>query len=130
MNIKALLIGLVFAFVVNSSYAQGAMLDADGKVIDKDYSTIDLRQKTDHYAIADVTRHCEFKGYFIYDSTIFMCVKIREGVTTEELIAYNKADRKLQNKKRIARDKWYKEWIKTDEGKEWEVNYRKKLNIK
>jgi len=82
------------------------------------------------YTIAELTKQCDFKGYFVYDSTIYMCVKIREDVSKEELGVYHRADLKRQIAKAKARDKWYKDWIKTDEGQAWKKNYDAKLKEK
>lgn len=87
---------------------------------------LDLTPRTEPYGIPDVTRHCELKGYFIYDSTIFMCVKIRKGVSKKELAAYTREDADRQAKKRAAEIIWYNEYIKTDRGKAWLKEYQKK----
>ena len=82
------------------------------------------------YTIAELTKQCDFKGYFIYGGTIYMCVKIRENVSKEELAKYSRADFKRQQAKRIARDKRYIEWIKTEEGKIWLEEFHKKPKSK
>ena len=53
------------------------MLDADGL------------PRTMPFSIAELTQHCIMNGYFIYGGTIYACIKIREGVTKEELRAYS-----------------------------------------
>jgi len=110
--------------------AFAGMMDADGNAIPdgRDIGT-KLLQIRD-YNIEDVTLHCDLKGYFIYDSTIYMCVNIRENVSKEELVKYARADFLRQQEKRIARDKRYDEWIKTKAGKVWKQNYDQKLKEK
>lgn len=87
---------LILAIYLLSGCASAAMIGEDGKVVDKDYSTKDLSTKLvkvhHDYGIADVVRHCDAKGYFIYNRTIYMCTKIRTGVTNEELQAYAKKE--------------------------------------
>lgn len=56
------------------------------------------------YQISDVTEACEGQGYFFYDKKLFMCAKIREEVTRDELNTYysNEADKlELRAKKRF-----------------------------
>jgi len=54
------------------------------------------------YTIAELTKQCDF----------------------------HRADLKRQIAKAKARDKWYKDWIKTDEGQAWKKNYDAKLKEK
>ena len=110
--------------------AFGGLMDIDGNPIPHGMDLGTKLIEAGGYDIGDVTMHCAAKGYFIYDSTIYMCVKIQENVSKEELQAYTIADRKREAKKRAATDKWYKKWIKTDEGKTWLKEYRAKQKLK
>ena len=121
---------LGFILLVMSFGANAGMMDADGNPIANDIDLGAMLLQVSNYDIADVTLHCALKGYFIYDSTIYMCVKIQENVSKSELRAYTIKDNALQEKKRIARDKWYKKWIKTEEGRTWEKEYKRKLKLK
>lgn len=81
---------LILIFALAWGTAFGGMLDADGNPI-PDVHGLDLGAKLLEFGgfnIADVTLHCDLKGYFIYDGTIYQCVKIREGVTKAELREY------------------------------------------
>ena len=46
------------------------------------------------YTIAELTAQCDVKGYFLYGDTIYSCVKIREGVTKEQLRAHAEKEHK------------------------------------
>lgn len=48
--------------------------------------------------VPDIVLTCEKHGFFVYDTKLFMCTKIRETVTMEELNAYQKkaAKRKME----------------------------------
>lgn len=100
---RKLILVLILYFL--SGCASAGMADEKGKVIDKQYDTVDLNKgliKVHHnYGISDVVRHCDLKGYFIYNNTIFMCVKIREGITQAELRDYAKEE-KIRLEKRYA----------------------------
>ena len=124
---------LIFAIMIwmTASCSTAGMMDADGNVIDKipelKAAPVQLLQ---NYNLDDVTQHCDAKGYFIFDSTIYMCVKIRENVTRAELQEYAIADAKVQKARDDARLKWYRDWIKTEEGKAWKIKWSKEYDEK
>jgi len=109
---------ILLAMLIFSSPVHSGMLDENGQ------------PRLLPYTILDVSRHCSMNGYFVYDSTIYMCVKIRENVSKAELRKYYSADSKRQVKRATAQRKWFKEWIKTDEGKAWDKKYKEKLKLK
>ena len=110
--------------------ASAGMMDMNGNPIPHGMDLGTKLIEAGGYDIGDVTMHCAAKGYFIYGSTIYMCVKIRENVSKKELQAYTLADNKRQAKRLAAQNKWYKEWIQTEEGKTWQKEYRQKLKEK
>jgi hypothetical protein len=113
---------MMFKIIILLTYlipftATAAMLDTDG------------RPRVQSYSVVDVTLSCEAQGWFVANNTVYMCTKIRDNVTIDEIHDYLVADGKVQAAKQAEIDKWYKEWIKTDEGKKWLKEYDTKMQL-
>lgn len=94
-------------FMLLPMSATAVMLDMNGQ------------PRIDPITLDEATHHCKMNGYFIHDRTIYQCVKIRDNVNMAEINEYRNKDAKIQAEKREERAKKFREWLKTDEGKEW-----------
>jgi hypothetical protein len=112
---EIIIVAAVVSLIVGCwSIGEAAPIDADGNII----------ENTD--PMYNVMRDCATNGYFIYANTIYQCMRMG-SISDDELAAYRKADGERQAAKRKEQEEWYQKWIKTDEGKAWQKEYREKL---